>query len=1512
MMTTDIASDEYEYRYLLTFSPLHVERENSGEAKSCGLLKFSPLHVERENSGEAKSWWTKYVWVDGAICFLSTSRVEGFKCSCMMECLEEATHRVQVVKDGFDHNAVALKIFIPLGAGNASGQQKTASVFKEQYRDSKAEMEWQCEENVRREASQKDQRKVYTEIARGREPSKDGETLRRWEGLYSLFEVRGFPVSPALTFPSCFILTLFRPHRLSRPRSYNSQAVYTGLTRHNCRDDCQHIAEQIRCRLAGIVIPCYHLASPDTDIACVCTAVPSGVGENTGIGIGTGTDFIGTCTPALTASLFISETGKVYYLPKSNSAPVKNDNSTCHVSRATMQWYADNHVRRLDWPSQSSDLKLIEYIWDELDRREWRRIPVDVLQTLVESMPDRVAAVIAARVTPFTAPMLAVRRLHSPLVALDATRHSALLVVFAHPSLKFAQPTIRTLHCSQTVGSEAYRALVVSAELTTGRKSALATVVVTTAGGMARRRRAARDISAERTTRLAVRVRRQERAAVEKHSVVTALVGNYLSCQGVQVSSTRDMKACRRGTRPLAFVNAAHRYSDYRVAFAHSFARTRPVKDSDADIKQSNVVLSVGVFPNHICRRWLLISDRDFEPPILAVRNELPLDLQSNFELEGIAVKIYLRLRQQDTLKLVYNLLTPVVAWQFETLIAKVSRDDNSSNCSWSDYFSFHQGEPGSIPSGATPGPSHVGTVPNDAAVRRAFSGISRLPPPVHSGVAPYTRRFNFIGSQDLDVKNSTNHCTPLPQFSVDEEEDNTLSVTVTFSETQFCGAAVEMKSIYPNLDAVARTSKWLRAHLLRIEAMLQHADYTSRAYRIQKVGQNVNSTGENRCCSGTTKGLSNDDVRTYFVCRFKKPALERPNIRLLVNIFNKTGSVAVGELEKRHVHHSNGRGRVNVTLLHDQGQLSMLRLMGLVTMRLGKVADSVEMEYRYLASGMNFGDIEFDFHVSTKTVRPIVREMCEVIWELLRPLEMPSPNEDINAKYNFTAIGVGAYGHEGDSTIFKISNFYRRLKTQQLCLPKDTPLPSFGPTVPFVLLGDEEFGLSKHVMRPYGQKYLTKVKSVYKYRAFPCKAHYGIRDGFIFEDTLTCDMEEAQVGGRTDGLQVKELLCAYINDPGAISWQDRYTQSVVQTDEILLQNAPLFAFMFNNNCKALPATAFSTGVVSFQVSYIASPTSFQHVAFSCSSLWVPRYQRRVISASGCAGNSQRPLNAGYAGAVSSRVVCITVQALPQSAGVNAYRDLRNTRRNDLKAKLQQSFRKVGSKREWPITLYAQLTSSQYRIRMIYMCRERNLRLSTPERYFQLHPLRPGELSSYPPPPPMKGKGFQSVKFTPPGMPTSLQPAGRVNMRAITRIVRTGSHMSRISDFLANKLNANNHSVSNLLMPRIKVDLFCCSELLQVAFFNKCTREIVKVHVLVLSSVSKADLVKNSNHIAPTEDASNLLNQVISWDPFTVTSQFSEALLKFYFLDIPPRLANHAQQNLQNNTEGQCTEFVRT
>jgi len=56
----------------------------------------------------------------------------------------------------------------------------------------------------------------------------------------------------------------------------------------------------------------------------------------------------------------------------------------------------------------------------------------------------------------------------------------------------------------------------------------------------------------------------------------------------------------------------------------------------------------------------------------------------------------------------------------------------------------------------------------------------------------------------------------------------------------------------------------------------------------------------------------------------------------------------------------------------------------------------------------MNFGDLEFDFKVSQKTIPNIVQETCEVIWNVLQPLEMPETNKEMWLKksaefYKFT-----------------------------------------------------------------------------------------------------------------------------------------------------------------------------------------------------------------------------------------------------------------------------------------------------------------------------------------------------------------------------------------------------------------------------------------------------------------------------------------------------------------------------
>ena len=84
------------------------------------------------------------------------------------------------------------------------------------------------------------------------------------------------------------------------------------------------------------------------------------------------------------------------------------------------KWFVEIGVEELDWPAQSPDLNPIKHLWDELECRlqarprhptsvpdlthalvaEWKQIPAAMFQQLVESLPRRMEAVIAAKGEP--------------------------------------------------------------------------------------------------------------------------------------------------------------------------------------------------------------------------------------------------------------------------------------------------------------------------------------------------------------------------------------------------------------------------------------------------------------------------------------------------------------------------------------------------------------------------------------------------------------------------------------------------------------------------------------------------------------------------------------------------------------------------------------------------------------------------------------------------------------------------------------------------------------------------------------------------------------------------------------------------------------------------------------------------------------------------------------------------------------------------------------------------------
>ena len=89
------------------------------------------------------------------------------------------------------------------------------------------------------------------------------------------------------------------------------------------------------------------------------------------------------------------------------------------------------------------------------------------------------------------------------------------------------------------------------------------------------------------------------------------------------------------------------------------------------------------------------------------------------------------------------------------------------------------------------------------------------------------------------------------------------------------------------------------------------------------------------------------------------------------------------------------------------------------------------------------------------------------------------------DAEYKFTYVDIGAYGSEGDSTVFGQSEFGKALTRNQLHLPRDTSVN--GDPLPFVFVCDDAFPLHKHILKPYQpnrkNRQLTREQRIFNYR---------------------------------------------------------------------------------------------------------------------------------------------------------------------------------------------------------------------------------------------------------------------------------------------------------------------------------------------------------------------------------------------------------------------------------------------
>lgn len=87
------------------------------------------------------------------------------------------------------------------------------------------------------------------------------------------------------------------------------------------------------------------------------------------------------------------------------------------------------------------------------------------------------------------------------------------------------------------------------------------------------------------------------------------------------------------------------------------------------------------------------------------------------------------------------------------------------------------------------------------------------------------------------------------------------------------------------------------------------------------------------------------------------------------------------------------------------------------------------------------------------------------------------------DANYCFRYVDIGSYGKHADSTIFQESNLFRQIQQNVMKLPQPQLLSGWNEVLSYAFVGDEAFGLSVNLLRPYSGHNLTNDKKVFNYR---------------------------------------------------------------------------------------------------------------------------------------------------------------------------------------------------------------------------------------------------------------------------------------------------------------------------------------------------------------------------------------------------------------------------------------------
>ena len=203
----------------------------------------------------------------------------------------------------------------------------------------------------------------------------------------------------------------------------------------------------------------------------------------------------------------------------------------------------------------------------------------------------------------------------------------------------------------------------------------------------------------------------------------------------------------------------------------------------------------------------------------------------------------------------------------------------------------------------------------------------------------------------------------------------------------------------------------------------------------------------------------------------------------------------------------------------------------------------------RHLASGDKYPTLQYDFRVSRLTITKIIPEVCQAIVAEFKEEIIPCPTTEaewwpladefyrkwnvphacgaldgkhvavrrpprsgtmnynykgffsvvlmalVDANYSFLWIDCGGLGSMSDAQIFNASELKDCLEDGSIGFPAPDPLQNDDQATPYYILGDDAFGLRTYLIKPYGQRGLTRDQRIYNYRI--SRGHRVVENAF-------------------------------------------------------------------------------------------------------------------------------------------------------------------------------------------------------------------------------------------------------------------------------------------------------------------------------------------------------------------------------------------------------------------------------